>query len=607
MELIINTLKIENTDRISIVNLQFDTDFPRRMKTIKGSRWCPLLRCWHLPYNFEIWEQIRQVFAGVKINETSVFPVFDIKNVKPESSDFSKIFKKITPDNAIEALKNAKQEILMPILQKEDFVSAPNIKNPERKVVENLDKLVLRYAETQPDSIFFQIPHQQATWQRYIGYVTEKWWHDAEQIWSVPRTPKLWKEFSAFFGDKMVIDRDNPVFIANAQSIIYESPFKKLPLNENKIGICENSMYADFWCINLPKALVPTHLKTLKNIRGRQWNKNWNVWDVPATLITQRFLEKHLGDVIVWHFDVPKDTPEKMEEDPTINYQFAPRKLPQFENAVTALEETLMLLRYSVKTRKGYTNCFRNFALHYDGIKPSQLTRQQINAYILHKIKTDSISESYQSQILSAIKMFYAEVVKQPEKVEGLLQPKKAQKLPKYLTESEIVRLFEACDNQKHKCILMVIYSAGLRLGELTNLCIHDLQPEEGRIFVRNGKGKKDRCTILSPNVWEKIKAYMDVYQPVYWLFEGQTGGKYGDRSVQKIMTEAKIKSGINNEVTVHSLRHSFATHLVDAGTSLNYVQDLLGHESIKTTEIYSHLTTAGWNKIKSPIDNLKF
>jgi integrase/recombinase XerD len=133
-----------------------------------------------------------------------------------------------------------------------------------------------------------------------------------------------------------------------------------------------------------------------------------------------------------------------------------------------------------------------------------------------------------------------------------------------------------------------------------------ELQPEQNRLFVRGGKGKKDRCTLLSEKVWALLQEYIKLHQPIDWLFEGQTGGQYSERSVQEIFTRAKLKSMINPDATVHTLRHSFATHLLEKGVDLRYIQELLGHESSKTTEIYTHITHKGWDKIKSPIDDLK-
>lgn len=264
-----------------------------------------------------------------------------------------------------------------------------------------------------------------------------------------------------------------------------------------------------------------------------------------------------------------------------------------------------MLKRYSWRTIKAYKNCFRQFIRHYDDLKPSQITRKQIDAYVFGLIKEKNISESHQNQILSAIKMFYAEVVEQEEKVRNIIRPKRPQKLPHVLAEAEVVRLLKATDNRKHRCILMMIYAAGLRLGEVLNLRIADLQPEQRRIFVRAGKGKKDRCTLLSEKVLSELSTYFDLYKPVEWVFEGLDGGKYSERSVQNIFIRAKLKSKINPYATVHTLRHSFATHLLEKGVDLRYIQELLGHESTKTTEIYTHITHKGMDKIKSPLDEL--
>lgn len=144
------------------------------------------------------------------------------------------------------------------------------------------------------------------------------------------------------------------------------------------------------------------------------------------------------------------------------------------------------------------------------------------------------------------------------------------------------------------------------RLGGVVQLRLSDLQPDQNRLFVRDGKGKKDHYTILSPRVWEKVKAYVAVYRPVDWLFEGMHGERYSERSVQEIFVRARQSSRVNPCATTHTLRHSFATHLLEKGVDLRYIQELLVHESSKTTEIYTHITKKGWGRIQSPIDDLK-
>ena len=372
------------------------------------------------------------------------------------------------------------------------------------------------------------------------------------------------------------------------------------------IGISRCPCAREYLALYLPPDLVPPHLATVKNIHGRRWNPEYKVWEIPYTKLTLRFLAQYFpGNLLQWGFAPAEDIPERLAK-PERTYAQPDKVIPaKYEPAVTALEQTLLLKRYSWRTIKSYKNCFRQFIRHYDDIKPSQMTRRQINDYLAMLIRERNISVSHQSQIMSAIKMFYGSVIDQEEKVKGLFQPKRPQKLPNVFLEEEVTALLRAVDNPKHRCILMVVYSAGLRLGEVINLRLSDLQPEKNRLFVRGGKGKKDRCTLLSAKVWAQLQTYIAVYQPIDWVFEGQNGGQYSERSVQKIFTFAKLRSRVNVGATVHTLRHSFATHLLEKGVDLRYIQELLGHESSKTTEIYTHITHKGWDKIKSPIDSL--
>ena len=357
----------------------------------------------------------------------------------------------------------------------------------------------------------------------------------------------------------------------------------------------------------MPLPLLPQHIEKVKNIHGRRWNAEQKVWELPYTKLTLRFFEQYFAnDHLQWGFQPSDDIPERLPEPE--RRQRPPEKVlaARYEAAIVALEQMLTLKRYSWRTVKSYKTSLRHFILHYNDTKPSDITRKQINAYLMHLVTTKHITESYQNQISCAIKIFYGEVLAQSEKVEGLVQAKKPQKLPQVLTEGEVTRLLRSVDNLKHRCILMFIYSAGLRLGELTKLRLTDIQASEHRIFVRDGKGKKDRCTILAGKTETMLSAYMAYYRPVHWLFEGADGGAYSDRSVQAIFTAAKERSKINPLATVHTLRHSFATHLLEKGVDLRYIQDLLGHESSKTTEIYTHITKKSWDKIKSPLDDLE-
>ena len=208
---------------------------------------------------------------------------------------------------------------------------------------------------------------------------------------------------------------------------------------------------------------------------------------------------------------------------------------------------------------------------------------------------------------------FYYEKVLAQERTFYDLRPRKSQKLPGVFSEEEVASLFSVIQNLKHKTILMLIYSGGLRIGESIRLRKEDIHFDRKSIFIKGGKGKKDRYTILSDKMIVLLRNYLTAYKPDYWLFEGQSGGQYSTRSIQKVFRRAVAKSSVNPYSTVHTLRHSFATHLLERGTDLRYIQELLGHSSSETTEIYTHnlsrfhigITQRGRQKLCSPLDFL--
>lgn len=184
-------------------------------------------------------------------------------------------------------------------------------------------------------------------------------------------------------------------------------------------------------------------------------------------------------------------------------------------------------------------------------------------------------------------------------------RPRKETKLPVVASEEEVIRLFVASDNLKHQCIMALLYSSGLRRGELINLRVSDINIDRRQIFVRGGKGKKDRTTILSDRMANALIKYMEEYRPKHWMFEGPNGKQYTGVSVGKIVTNAAIKAGIKTKMSPHVLRHSFATHLMDKGTDIRYIQELLGHTKLETTAIYTHVSIRDLQKIKSPLDRI--
>ena len=263
----------------------------------------------------------------------------------------------------------------------------------------------------------------------------------------------------------------------------------------------------------------------------------------------------------------------------------------------------LIQQRYSGNTINIYCNYFKDFCDYFKNYDLKNIQPEQINKYILDLIKKRNISVSQQNQRINAIKFYYEKILGKEKQYYSIYRPKKEQKLPEVLSKNEVKRIFDSCDNIKHRCILMLIYSAGLRRSELINLKISDIDSERMVIHIKGGKGKKDRISLLSENTLHILRNYYKIYKPKVYLFEGATGGKYSPTSVANILKKAALKAGIRKRVSPHMLRHSFATHLLEQGTDLRYIQELLGHNSSKTTEIYTHVSKKAINKIRNPID----
>lgn len=219
---------------------------------------------------------------------------------------------------------------------------------------------------------------------------------------------------------------------------------------------------------------------------------------------------------------------------------------------------------------------------------------------LLESSEKKNWSDSTQNQAVNAVKFYYEKVLGR-ERTFYELRPRKGRSLPGVFSEREIQRLFGVIENLKHR----TVYSAGLRIGESVRLRKEDIDFDRNTVFVKAGKGKKDRYSVLSEKMKIVLTRYLEKYRPDYWLFEGQEGERYSTRSIQNIFRRAMEKSGVNPYATVHTLRHSFATHLLERGMDLRYIQELLGHNSSKTTEICTHISTRAREKFCSPLDFL--
>ena len=318
----------------------------------------------------------------------------------------------------------------------------------------------------------------------------------------------------------------------------------------------------------------------IKKLEGRRWSQSLSVWHLPDT------------------------------EENRIKFKLplAGATLPSEEGiaALIAFKNYLRSKRYSESTLTTYSEALKSFLLFYREKPIAEITNEDVIVYNNQYILKNNLSASYQNQIVNAIKLYFKTIRETKIDIDKIHRPKRAKVLPNVLSKEEIKAILEAHSNIKHKTMLSLIYSCGLRRSELLNLKPTDIDSKRNIVVIRQSKGKKDRIAPLSPKILEMLRDYYIGYKPSEWLFEGQIKKtKYDERSLANVLKQALTKSNIKKPVSLHWLRHSYATHLLESGTDLRYIQELLGHNSSKTTEIYTHVSTKSIQQIKSPFDDL--
>lgn len=273
-------------------------------------------------------------------------------------------------------------------------------------------------------------------------------------------------------------------------------------------------------------------------------------------------------------------------------------------NYLEPLKKELLIRRYSRTTARTYLRYNRNLLLHAKK-PPTEITAEDIKNYLQYMIRKRGIATATVNIIINALKFYYVDVLKR-DFVCDIARPKKDKKLPVVLSKTEIKKILSAPRSIKHRAILMLVYSAGLRVGEVVRIKPGDIDGERMLVHVKSAKGRKDRYTLLSDVALRTLRLYWQCERPRTWLFPGQKEGRHiTTRTVQQVFSNACKAAGIRKQVSVHSLRHSFATHLLESGIDLRYIQELLGHKSPQTTVIYTHVSKRKLEAIDSPLDSI--
>ncbi len=299
---------------------------------------------------------------------------------------------------------------------------------------------------------------------------------------------------------------------------------------------------------------------------------------------------------------VQKNQNEIKQKTKVVRKQLSAKKLERLNAFKLWMEQQ----RYSDNTINTYSSLLKVFFEFYYTKELNAITKDDIVRFNTEYILGNKYSATFQNQIINAIKLFYRKIESTTLNLEELDRPKKSTYLPEIFSIEEVENLLNSVSNLKHKVLLAIVYSAGLRIGEALTLRLSDIDSQRMLIRIENAKGRKDRYAPLSLNLLPLLRVYYSIYTPKKYLIEGKNGGQYSQSSARAIFKKALNNTTIKKRVTLHSLRHSYATHLLESGTDIRYIQELLGHNSPKTTMIYTHVSTYNLKNIKSPFDKLK-
>ncbi len=346
--------------------------------------------------------------------------------------------------------------------------------------------------------------------------------------------------------------------------------------------------------------IFPYHeslIQRVKAINGATWSVTHRVWLLPAGLAQLTTIRQQLEHFASLDYREVEGILEQKDA--------AARARATYATERQRFLDWMKGRRYSENTVRVYTDALNSFLIHIKGKALNRVTQDDLIKYNKEYILARGLSSSYQNQVVNALRLFLKVNGLTENLPENLPRPRGEKKLPNVLSKEEVKRILDAPQNLKHRAMLSLIYACGLRRGELLNLKLTDILSDRGLLLIRQAKGKKDRVVPLSMKLLTSLREYYTRYRPKTYLFEGQEGGQYSEKSIQLVFKQAIDKAGIHKPATLHWLRHSYATHLLENGTDLRYIQELLGHNSSRTTEIYTHVSTSNLQLIRSPFDDL--
>ena len=396
----------------------------------------------------------------------------------------------------------------------------------------------------------------------------------------------------------------------NKRLVILKAETKKLQLNEKPKITLTTATHRQQTVITVEFSYNRELIEALKARTNAWWSATMNCWYIPKDKFDLGKFFTAMKPVAWIDYSAVRNKhspqPQKQQGEKYSPATMKKRIPGETRNKIDDFKVWLEQGRDGENTVKTYIHQLGIFFGYYSDRNPDDITTQDITAFNSEFIMRNNLSATFQNQTISALKKFYSYKYNRNLEAENLERPRKSHALPKVMDKRDLKKFFESIKNTKHKIAFETIYAYGLRRGELLNLKLQHIDTKRGIISVINAKGKKDRSLPISKRWLEKVKVYYNTYKPTTYFIEGQYPGKsITAGSLQKVFERALVTSKINKPYTIHCLRHSFATHLLENGTDLRYIQELLGHKSSKTTEIYTHVSKESLKNIKNPFDEL--
>ena len=553
------------------IGVFFDKDFEviavlkRLGATYSGSR-----RCWYLDYSKVSYHLLRSHFPDLVVVTESSIPTL---------------------------VTGVDNRDLSPIASSSALQLGSVVSNPEHKLsVVSSDKLRLQLLPSIGKYWVFKM-HFHHEISKQLLKVKGVYWNGNYKSYMVFRNEVVKKEVEGILGVSGFFGLD--YFVKD--SFVVKGKIKVLPHAE-----------AVSWMeVYVPKVLL-VHEK-LKRFSMMRFSKSKNCYLLPAAPVVMDSLHLQFENTgIEIEILLPKNyldkrnLPNKKQLDLSKTKKSLLDMVPEKAHLyLSGMVDTLLALNYSSSTLRTYCGAFIQFLRYFDFRNPEDVSREEIIRF-LGSLMERGLSATSGHSMVNGVQFYYQQVLGKRDFTFVLPRPKKEKKLPVVLTMEECLLIFKVVDNPKHKLLLLIGYGAGLRVSEIVSLKWSDILFEEHKIHVKNAKGKKDRMVMLPYSIVSSLQLYRELYKGKLYVFEGQFAGEpYSTGSVQQVMRTALKLSGLEKKATVHTLRHSFATHLLENGTDIRYIQQFLGHSSIKTTTVYTHLTKTAVDKIQSPLDRM--